>query len=146
MARFELSPAVERAALAAQGRLVPSILLDPPPTSNLLFNAFVVNGVIRRAPTKGYTAWRQANAARALRLASPTAYPVRLRYTYFGKFNRGRDLGNMEKAVTDLLVEQGVLADDNLRHVTGIELVYEPSEADAGVKVEIVEPPTLFGG
>lgn len=143
---MELPRGKEREYRARAGELLPAVLLDPPPTSNLLFNAFVVNGVIRRAPTKEYVAWRKANEARAARLRSPTAYPVSLRYTYFGKYNRGRDLGNMEKALTDLLVEQGVLADDNLRCVTGIELRFEPSEAEPGVRLEIIEPPTLFGG
>lgn len=144
---FQLPAGVERKLLAANGGLRPFVVLGPPPTSNLLFVAFVLKGVIRRAPTEDYEAWRAKNRRIVARLASPKAYPVALRYTYIGKYNRGRDLGNMEKAITDLLVEQGVLADDNLRHVTEITLRYEPSEADPVVRVAFEEiGPSLFGG
>lgn len=108
--------------------------LPLPPTANhLFFNLPKGKG---RAKTGEYRAWiteagweivRQKRAAGAKKFTTP----VRLLYEV--KKTR-RDLGNTEKAVSDLLVRQGVIEDDGPNYVSEIVLRW----ADvAGVRVTI---------
>lgn len=155
---FQLPPGKEREYRARAGELLPAVLLTPPPSTNNLFDTFIRprKGLPCRGPfghlrtvrpkTKEYEDWIEENAPAARLLRSPASYPVVLRYTLVGKWYKARDIGNVEKPCTDLLVAEGVLADDKLNYVVGIELRLEASEAAARVKAEIVETRAgLFG-
>lgn len=80
----------------------------PPTTNNLFFNAGK-----RRVRTKGYDAWI-AEALAALSLQKPQAVsgPYRLTIVANRPDRRRRDLGNLEKPLSDLLVKAGLVADD----------------------------------
>lgn len=155
---MELPRGVERRVLVQAGATVRAVLLDPPPSTNNLFDTFIrprKKGPVRgrygnlqtvRPKTKEYEAWIAAQGPAARRLRSPASYPVRLRYTAVGKWYKARDLGNVEKPVTDLLVAEGVLGGDNLTYVTGVVLDFEPSEAPPRVRVQFREVSAgLFG-
>lgn len=60
--------------------------------------------------------------------------PVQVTYRFGKPDKRNRDLFNLEKAVSDLLVEHGILADDSLIHRGIVEW------ADiTGCEVEIIK-------
>lgn len=87
----------------------------PPPLSACFINAtWSKSG---RAQSKRYEQWEK--------LAAPYAYltpranfdvPVRAEYVLHRPDKRQRDLGNMEKAISDALVKWGILTDDSLIH------------------------------
>ncbi len=88
-----------------------AVLLMPyPPTSN---NLFAGSGR-RRFISKKYHEWR-TEASRALAAQAPLPEfegPVSVRYAYGRPDKRRRDLGNLEKSVSDQLVSAGVIVDD----------------------------------
>ena len=89
-----------------------SLFLPYPPTLNNLF----VNAPGRgRVASPEYRAW-QLVAGLKINRQRPTPVPGKVRVTYeFRKpDNIRRDLGNLEKAASDLLVKQGVIEDDCL--------------------------------
>lgn len=63
-------------------------------------------------------------------------YPVAITITVLATVRATRDIANFEKAVTDLLVNQGVIVGDSLKYVTSMLIVYRPAGV-AGVKVAI---------
>lgn len=88
----------------------------PPSVNNLFVNNPKSGG---RFPSQRYKAW-QADALEAL-LGQPQRHhrhtePVEVTYTFGRPDRRTRDLFNLEKAPSDFLVKQGVLADDSLIH------------------------------
>lgn len=89
------------------------LTLPFPPSVNSLY----INGRHRRAISKRYEDW-QIKAWAAL-VQQPDRFhrhvaPVHVIYTFGRPDNRRRDVFNLEKAVSDLLVKHGVLADDTL--------------------------------
>lgn len=83
----------------------------PPPLS-ACFKNVRRNG---RAATARYTAWviEAARAVQEQRLAG-MAGTVAAVYVFRRPDRRRRDLGNLEKAVSDLLVKTGLIEDDSL--------------------------------
>jgi Holliday junction resolvase RusA-like endonuclease len=72
-----------------------------------------------RFANERYKAW-QTEALKAI-LSQPHRYhrhtePVEVTYTFGRPDRRTRDLFNLEKAPSDFLVKQGILADDSLIH------------------------------
>jgi crossover junction endodeoxyribonuclease RusA len=104
----------------------------PPTTNNLYFN--LPKG--GRAKTSQYTAWITEagwEIARQRRANNAKKFTVPVSLLYEVKKTR-RDLGNTEKAVSDLLVRQGVIEDDGPQYVSEIVLRW----ADvSGVRVTI---------
>lgn len=113
--------------------------LPRPPSVNNLTTNHPVHG---RVPTPRYASWLRA-AGNELNGQKPGrvdgAYELTL---LVGIVNdkRRRDLGNLEKAVSDLLVEHHVIADDSLArriviewvpHVTGIRVMLQKSSTPA---------------
>lgn len=100
----------------------------PPSTNNL----FSTNKAGRRFVSPEYKAWREAagyslNAQRP----QPISGPVKLAY----EFKKGRaDLGNLEKAATDLLVDYGIIDGDGPGVVVDIHLKFSDIE---GARVTI---------
>lgn len=113
------------------------ILLPMPPSVNALFATKVIKGVLRRFISKRYEAW-QLEAGTALLRQRPIpsfAEPVEMVLKLGRPDGRRRDLANYEKAVSDLLVEHGILSDDSLIHkltmfwandVHGVQVDIEP--------------------
>ena len=105
----------------------------PPSVNNLFIN--VKRG---RIPSQRYADWR-LEAGLALKSQRPGEMkgPVRISYLFQeGQDRRRRDLGNLEKATTDLLVEHGVIEADDNTIVRGISL--EWSRDVTGARVEII--------
>ena len=95
-----------------------------PPSVNCLFANVPKRG---RVPTKRYTQWRIAagmmlNTQRLHRIAGP----VSLEYI-FGKDTRA-DLGNLEKAATDLLVSSNLIDGDSKGIVRQITMTWGEHE------------------
>lgn len=105
--------------------------LSLPPSTNNLF----ITVERRRVKSPEYRAWITENEAEAGRLATPTAFPVRVRIEVHGKLNVRRDLDNIIKPTLDLLVSVGVLPDDNVKYVTGGRWEYHPSADEPFVRV-----------
>lgn len=147
MGRFALSPEDERKALAATGRLVPSVIVAAPPSTNNLFATIQINGVPRRVPSKDYRAWQKAAEGTVRTLTSPTSYPVTLKLDLLGKWNKQRDADNTIKAISDALVANGVLAGDDLTCVSGLTLKLVGGDGPPRVRVSFESTtPNLFGG
>lgn len=105
-----------------------------PPSVNNLFAS--VNG--RRIKSRAYKAWLEEVTPALARLAPPSHYPASLSYVVVGEdgLNLGRDLGNLEKPLSDALVAAGVIPDDCLRYVHGVSLLYRPG-ASGVARVEV---------
>jgi len=124
------SPSLERVASdVGSGRAI--WLPYPPTTNNLFFNAGK-----RRVRSKGYDAWIE-HALLEVRRQRPTpiAGPYRLSLVAHRPDRRRRDLGNIEKPISDLLVKAGVIADDS--DATRIMLTWstEAPSKDGGVLI-----------
>lgn len=84
-----------------------------PPSVNKLFATNFKTG--RRFKTKAYQDWK--NESMILVMTKPRAYfkgPVKVTYMV-GRFKDKirRDVANLEKAMSDVLVSMGILADDS---------------------------------
>lgn len=89
------------------------LTLPFPPSVNALY----ITGKHRRATSKRYEDWQKE--AWAALVQQPARFhrhttPVVVVYTFGRPDKRRRDVFNLEKAVSDFLVKQGVLADDTL--------------------------------
>lgn len=95
--------------------MITRLWLPFPPTANNLFSGGL--NTKRRFPSAAYKAWQQ-HAGYAL-LTQPDRHhrhttPVEVVYTFCPPDKRRRDVFNLEKPVSDLLVKHGILADDSL--------------------------------
>ena len=109
------------------------VFLPYPPTANNLFPTGK-NG--RRFPSREYEAWKK-EAGLKLNAQRPGAITGRVAVLYeFRKpDNRRRDVANLEKATTDLLVSQSVIEDDCLIEEMSLRWVYDvPWEARATIR------------
>jgi len=89
----------------------------------------------RRYKSKLYVAW-EIEARQTLRSQKWTpmaAVPLQITYRFGQPDNRRRDLANLEKCCSDLLVHESIIKDDSLIH----RMVLEWGELD-GAEVEIV--------
>jgi len=132
---MKVPKAMRAKILAAAGGSRPSVEVPVPPSANNLYPTGR-NG--RRFPSAEYKAWRAVAGPLLSRIPPATAFPVELRYTLAGKVNALRDIGNVEKALTDQLVAEGVLPDDRLKLVGRIVLAHEPDAGEPRVVVEVL--------
>ena len=81
--------------------------VNPPPSANNLF----FNGKKGRVKSAEYRLWQ---TTAGLQLNAQNAKPIagRVDVEYSVPRNNRRDLGNFEKALSDLLVKQGIIEDD----------------------------------
>lgn len=125
-----------RAALKAEdGSVV--ITLPFPVSVNGLFS----NGKSGRFKSPRYEAWL-AEAGYALMVQRPPHVkgPVKLFYEFQdGSDGRRRDIGNLEKAPTDLLVSHNIIEDDNDKIVREINLRWNRNISGARVTIVPVE-------
>lgn len=112
------------------------IIPTPPSTNNLFFNAGK-----RRVRTQKYNNWIDRAAPHVEGWKWAGSYPVAITITVLEKARANRDIANYEKAVTDLLVSQGVIKGDSVKYVTSMRIEYRPGNV-AGVRVGIEEDET----
>lgn len=94
------------------------IVLPSPVSANQLYGG---GSKQRRFKTKKYKAW----IASCPKLhKNHNFYEIELEYTFFFKTKRLADVGNFEKGVTDYLVAQGIIEDDNWQVVKKIVLIF----------------------
>jgi crossover junction endodeoxyribonuclease RusA len=102
---------------------VTTLPLPYPPTANNLF----ANGKRGRYRTKGYDAWiTEATIALKRQSHETTTGPYLLTIIARRPDRRRRDLGNLEKPISDLLVKCGVVRDDC--DAQAIHLAWSPLE------------------
>lgn len=110
----------------------------PPPTFALPFppslnNLFAGKG--RRYCSRAYKAWKAL--AGPLVPAGIVAGPYTLELLFDRPDRRARDLGNLEKAVSDLLVERGLVIDDSCCQRIILAWSDEPPQRDSVVRVTV---------
>ncbi|WP_291869686.1 RusA family crossover junction endodeoxyribonuclease [Bradyrhizobium sp.] len=112
------------------------IILPFPPSTNNLF----VNGKRGRFRSPKYEAWIMEAGVEMMR-QRPAKHvgPVNLHYEFQeGRDNRKRDLGNLEKATTDLLVSHRIIEADDGSIVRQISLTWNPTIEGTRVTIEPV--------
>jgi len=112
------------------------ITLPFPPSVNNLF----VNSKHGRFRSQRYDSWIN-NAGNEILRQRPAKItgPVNLTYEFQeGRDNRKRDLGNLEKATTDLLVALRIIEADDGSIVRRISLAWNPAIEGALVTIEPV--------
>ena len=122
---FEMAADLDKAVI---------INLPMPPSTNNLF----INVTKGRIPSARYADWRQ-EAGWSLKAQRPRSIkgPVILKYLFQeGQDRRKRDIGNLEKAPTDLIVEHKVIESDDNTIVRAIALGW--SKAVTGARVQII--------
>lgn len=101
-----------------------------------------------RAPTGRYKAW-QKEAMEMIRLQRPRKFDgeVAVYVRLVAPDRRGRDAGNCDKAVLDILVKAGVIVDDSNRYVRRLTFEWADEGPSCAVVVRAIEPaqPALFG-
>jgi Holliday junction resolvase RusA-like endonuclease len=107
------------------------IILPFPPSVNALYGG---GSGQKRFPSKKYKAW----LSKCPKLASlGLNQPLRVYYTFYWPDKRIRDGQNYMKAPLDVLVNQGVLTDDNYNIVQG-ESWFHAGIDKANPRVEII--------
>ena len=95
--------------------IYPLITLPLPPSVNSLYEG---GSKQKRFPSKRYKTW----LAVCPRLPMHNLANVKLRYDFYMPDNRARDCANLEKAITDFLVKQGVIIDDSWQYILEMTL------------------------
>ena len=100
-----------------------TVYLPYPPTANNLFPSGKSG---KRFISPEYKAWKQL-AGYTLNTQHPKPVPgkVAVAYEFRKPDKRRRDCFNLEKAVTDLLVDAGVIGDDSLIEEGTVRWVYD---------------------
>lgn len=101
-----------------------------PPSVNGLFA-----GKARRYASPAYKAWKAL--ARPFVPAGLIAGPYTLELIFDRPDRRARDLGNLEKAVSDLIVERGLVIDDSCCQRITLAWSDEPPQRDSVVRVTV---------
>lgn len=115
-------------------------LTSPPPSDNRLKAA--VNG--RLIATKFYREWKEEAGweiqAQRAEQGEVENYPVSVTVSVHDDSwaKHRRDIGNVVKAVCDVLVAQGVLKDDNVNYVSETRAIY--GRGKPSYTVRITEP------
>jgi crossover junction endodeoxyribonuclease RusA len=111
------------------------VKLPVPPTAN---NLFPTSKSGHRFPSKKYTEWKlHAAAVFASQHKTPYTLSGNIVATYKFSFSdaRRRDIANFEKAVTDFLVQKGVIEDDCL--IDELHLIRIKGKEFSEVEVEL---------
>lgn len=113
-----------------------AIHIPYPPSANRLWRA--VNG--RNIKSAEYRAWlTEAGWKVTVQHPDKVHGPYRMTLTATRPDNRRRDLGNLEKPVSDLLVECGVIADDCQAQSILLQWAPTPATSPGSVVVTLVE-------
>jgi Holliday junction resolvase RusA-like endonuclease len=112
-------------------------------------NAMFADGKTRRHKSQRYADWL-AEAGYALKSQRPQTVlgPVTLLYeVQEGKDNRRRDIGNLEKGCTDLLVYYGIIEADHDLIVREIRMIWNKDVVGVRVTIQSVNRvPEIKGG
>jgi Holliday junction resolvase RusA-like endonuclease len=103
-------------------------------------NAMFADGKTRRHKSQRYADWL-AEASYALKSQRPQTVlgPVTLLYeVQEGKDNRRRDIGNLEKGCTDLLVYYGIIEADHDLIVREIRMIWNKDVQGVRVTIQSV--------
>jgi Holliday junction resolvase RusA-like endonuclease len=103
-------------------------------------NAMFADGKTRRHKSQRYSDWL-AEAGYALKSQRPQTVlgPVTLLYeVQEGKDNRRRDIGNLEKGCTDLLVYYGIIEADHDLIVREIRMIWNKDVQGVRVTIQSV--------
>ena len=113
-----------------------TLKLPMPPSVNALYRAVPGRGVIKSAR---YRTWIQA-AGVALKEQKPAKVEGNyVLWAYCQRQNKQRrDLGNLEKALSDILVAHGVVTDDS--ECVAIHLYWDGQGRECTVHVEPAQP------
>lgn len=133
---------LSNSGISVETRADRAIELPLPPSTN---NLFMTIGKHRPKSPK-YRDWIATAVPMLAALTPLSRPPFALTYTLFGGcgLNLARDLGNIEKPITDAIVAAKLLPDDSLRAgLWSIQLRYvERDEGTACVRVELTEGDT----
>lgn len=93
-------------------------------------------------PSEAHELWHK-QALEALKLPSGVPFPLETTHSitllFYPQNKRKFDLSNHAEAIMDLLVDAGVLADDNYEVVPNLQLLYgDLSRSNPRVEVEIL--------
>lgn len=72
----------------------------------------------------------------------PIDYPVNLKMIFYVPDRRRRDIANLVNAIQDVLVEIGILADDNfniVKSIDGTRIIYEKGREETIVEINRLE-------
>lgn len=116
------------------------LFLPYPPSVNRLFaSVSSSHGGQIRVKTKLYRDWiKEAGIQVMAQRKNVTQHSGNIEVTYIAtppKDNRKRDLANLEKSLSDLLVSCNIIKDDSL--IQSIKLKWDRSHPEVGVKVFI---------
>jgi len=124
-----------------------TIILPLCPSVNSLYNG---GSKQRRFKSKGYKAWLiRANEALFNQDLIPEDFytgKVALTYTYYFPDKRSRDCENYVKAVSDFLVANQIIEDDDCFHVPKLTIIFggiDKLNPRVEVLIDILENPSL---
>jgi Holliday junction resolvase RusA-like endonuclease len=109
-----------------------SVTISVPPSVN---NLYLTAKTGRRVLTPSGRAWKDEAVIKLKAMRKPERYPVTVHWTINEWVRVNRDGANTEKALVDCMVEAGILAADDVRHIVGETWSYRPVEGGVGVTV-----------
>jgi crossover junction endodeoxyribonuclease RusA len=127
--------AMPKTAPRTAGTLV-SIDLPIPPSVNNLYKNVPGKGRVR---SKNYKRWQRAAYPLIAQMKRPEVFPVSVLIVVSGKVNMRRDVDNFAKAITDAMVNCGILPGDSLRYVNDNRQRYVGGDGEAKAEVFIFE-------
>lgn len=75
--------------------------------------------------SKNYMDWNKSAVEQIKLQATPVlSYPARIKITFYPKYKHRQDLTNRAESVMDSLVDAGVIADDDMMHVSRLILEF----------------------
>lgn len=105
----------------------------PPSANNLFLNT--KNKKRPRAKTDAYRKWIDSADDTIAKLKPPTKFPCEVVLRCGVKIHGARDIANIEKAIIDALVRQGVIPKDSIKYVSDVVIRYRPQDNSGGVTV-----------
>ena len=92
--------------------------------------------------SKLYKEFEQECGYYLLKYKKNISVPINLKCTFYVKDKRKRDIVNLLNAIQDILVEYGVIADDNyniVKSVDGSRIIYEKGREETIIEIESEE-------
>ena len=89
--------------------------------------------------SKLYKEFEQECGYYLLKYKKNISVPINLKCTFYVKDKRKRDIVNLLNAIQDILVEYGVIADDNyniVKSVDGSRIIYEKGREETIIEIE----------
>ena len=94
----------------------------------------------KRFKSKAYKEWEKSCPKLTLPECGAIDWPVHVVYNYYMPDNRLRDVGNYEKVISDFLVKECILCDDNHKILRSIHLNFAGiDKGNPRVEIQIYE-------